>query len=71
MILDLVILIAASASNLALGSLVFARNHQRAESRAFFGISVSITAWTICNYLTDRAPSLALDQLFALSLIHI
>lgn len=65
MILDLVILIAASASNLALGSLVFARNHQRAESRAFFGISVSITAWTICNYLTDRAPSLALDQLFA------
>ncbi|HSX02243.1 MAG TPA: ATP-binding protein [Candidatus Saccharimonadia bacterium] len=65
MIFDLAILILASVSNLALGSLVFMRNPQRAESRAFFGISLSITAWTIFNYLTDRAPTLGLDQFFA------
>lgn len=65
MIIDIAILILAAFANIFLGAVVLMRNPKKKEGQAFLAMSLAITLWSIANYLTDHAPSLPLNTIFA------
>jgi signal transduction histidine kinase len=62
--LAVAIVILTFIANLFLGLFVLLRNPQAKEGQAFFGMSLSVSAWSIANYYTDYASELRLNILF-------
>jgi signal transduction histidine kinase len=63
-VLDIVILVVTCVVNLLLGLLVFLRNPKSKTSVAFLLISIFVSTWASCNYLTNLTSlSLTLNRI--------
>jgi signal transduction histidine kinase len=65
MMMDLIILVFAAFTNVALGMLIMIRNPRQKQAQAFLVTSITVTLWAIANYFTDHAPTVMLNDTFA------
>lgn len=59
-----IVLLLVCVANFLLGLAVFLRNPKSLTMRAFFAISILISLWAVANYLTENAPTVALNDIF-------
>lgn len=60
-VLSLLILGVVAFCNIALGFLVLQRAYNNRSNQAFFAFVMSLTAWTITNFLTDNVQNLTIS----------
>lgn len=61
---SIIVLLLVCVANLSLGLFVLVRDPKSLVTRSFFSITIFISAWAVCNYLTENANSLNLNTFF-------
>ncbi len=64
MSVDVLILVLSNVTNLLIGAGVFLRGPKLPINRAFAVLSLSIVAWTSCNFIADNTSTTELATLF-------